>query len=427
MNFWVDIKKMYYSEFFKYSAALLSSNAISQLIAIVTYPFLTRIYGPVIFGEFMLFLTIVSILSIMPTGRYESAIVLPKSEKKAAAIFQLCLILNLLFFILSFFIISIWKNGIASLFDWEQLAGLLPLIPFFVLVSGCWQTLSYYFVRQKRYYNISIYNVSQSIINSGLKYLFGLKGFMQSGLIWGHFLGQFVAASVSLIAGKSALKGIKKVEKAEIVYVAKRYSNFPKFVLPQDLLNTVAGNLPILLLAVYFDMKDIGIFSLALTLGLRPVTLFGNSVYQVFLRKMSERLQNKEKLLHECLLFCKMCLIIILPVFVLFAFIPGKAFGMLFGEEWESIGFYLKLLLPCLFLSILVASFSFIPDIFFRQKTSLHIEIIYLILKVISLFVGIYFKNFNWAIISYCCTVTFMLTLKLVWYYRLIRKYELSL
>ncbi len=427
MGFWNDIKKIYYSEFFKYSAALLSSNAISQVIAILAYPLITRIYAPEIFGEFMLFFTIVSILSVMPTGRYELAIVLPDSEKKAAAIFQLCIFLNLCFFAVLYLIIFFWKDGIASSFDQQQLAHLFPLIPVFVLLTGCWQALNYYFVRQKRYYNISIYNITQSVFNSGLKCLLGLKGFMQSGLILGQFLGQFLASVISLVAGRSSLKPLRKIEKDQIVYVAKKYSNFPKFVLPQDLLNSLAGNLPILLLSAYFEMEEIGIFSLALSLGLRPVTLFGNSVYQVFFKKMQERLQNKEKMIHECFLFCKMCFIIILPVFVLFLFIPEKAFGLLFGEKWIEVGFYIKILLPCLFLSIFVASFAFIPDIFFRQKTSFQFEVVFLILKAVSLLVGIYFKSFNLAVVSYSVVVSLMLVLKLVWYYRLIKKYEISL
>jgi O-antigen/teichoic acid export membrane protein len=427
MSSWNKIKNLYASEFFKYSAALLSSNVLSQIIGILAYPFITRIYGPDIFGEFSLFLSIVGILSLCSTWKYELAIILPKSEKKAVALFQLSILLSVLFFVLSFFIIFMWKGEIAAFFNQECLLPLLPFLPFFVLLTGLWQTLNFYFIRQKKYYNISTYNITQSIIGSGLKCLLGIKGRLRSGLGWGSISGQCLAVAISLIAGKSHLKAVKKIEKARIAQVAKTYSNFPKFELPNELLNTFAANLPILLLSVYFDMKEIGFFSLALMVGFRPVNLFSTSVYQVLFKKMSERLQNKKNLKKELILFCKICTITILPFIILFAFISERAFGIFFGSEWVVAGFYLKWMLPWLFMSALVPSLSFIPDLFFKQKTAMLIEVFYLILRVISLLIGIYYQSFHLAIILYCAISTFRYITLFFWYFYLVKKYETSL
>jgi O-antigen/teichoic acid export membrane protein len=222
------------------------------------------------------------------------------------------------------------------------------------------------------------------------------------------------------------MKGITKIDRSQIIQAAKVYSNFPKFELPHALLNTFASNLPVLLLSFYFDMEAIGLFSLAVTIGFRPINLFTTSVYQVLFRRGSERIRNKGKLKEECLLFCKICVYFILPFFILMLFVPDELFGTLFGQQWEGVGFYLKLLLPGLFLSIMIASLSFIPDIFFKQKTAMNIEIIYVILKIIALSFGIYCRNFDVAIITYCCIVVLMLVIKLIWYFRLIKEYELS-
>jgi O-antigen/teichoic acid export membrane protein len=424
MKIWDNIKKTYASEFFKYSAALLSSNAISQLIAILAYPLITRIYSREIFGEFNVFFSIVSVLSILPTGKYELAIVLPKSEKKAFALFQLCLILNLCLFVVTFVILFFWKEGIASLFKQEHLKDLLPFLPFLILLAGLWQALNYFFIRQKKYYNISAYNITQSIISSGLKCLLGIKGFIQSGLVWGTFLGQFLAILISFSKSGISLKKIRKVKKVELMDVAKMYSNFPKFEMPHEMLNSFAGNLPVLLLSIYFEMGEIGLFSLALTVGFRPVNLFCNSVYQVLFKKTSERVHHRENFKNELLLFCKMCMVGILPFFLFFFFISEWIFGLLFGLEWKEAGYYLKLMLPWLFMVVLVASISFVPDLFFKQKTAMKIEIIYVILRIIALILGIYSQNFHLAILLYCGISAFMLIVKLLWYFRLIKKYE---
>ena len=426
MSFLSQIKRFYASEFFKFAVVLLSSNAIAQAIGFVAYPIITRLYSPEIFGVFNLFLSIANVLMLLTTGQYELAIVLPESEKKATALFQLSLLLTVGVALFFSIIIGLFGKNIVILFHHEQLALLLPYLPFYLLLWGFWQTINYYFVRQKRYYNLSVYNVTQSVSGAGMKCLLGFKGFLALGLVYGQLFGQFLATSISVISGRSAFKHLKQWDKQEIVTVAKTYSNFPKFQLPHGLLNTLAGNLPVLLLSFYFEMEKIGLFSLALTVGLTPVMLFSNSVFQVMFRRASERVQNKGELKNDCLMFCKLCLIFILPLFILFAFVPNSVFGLLFGQHWINVGFYLKLLLPCLFLSILVASLSFLPDLFFKQKIAAQIEFIYAILKAIALLSGVYLKNFDLAVIFYCIVVTFMLIVKLIWYFRIIKKYEFS-
>lgn len=421
------IKNIYSSEFFKYSGALLSSNVLAQIIGFVLYPVITRLYNPDIFGVFNLFLNIVGILVLLTTAKYNIAIVLPKSEKKAVALVQLSLLLTVCVSFIFFIIVNLFGKNIAAFFHQERLAPLLPYVPLYLLLFGFWQTLNYYFVRQKRYYNLSFYNITQSVVSSGMKCFWGFNGFLTFGLLWGQLLGQFLATLTAVISGRSFLKHIKRWDKKEIVNVAKVYSNFPKYQLPHGLLNALAGNLPILLLSFFFEMKDIGLFSLALVVGLTPVMLFGNSVYQVMIRRMSEKIQNQTKLSNDCFLFCKTCVIFLLPFFILFAFIPNDVFGFLFGQHWQGVGFFLKLLLPFLFLSILVASLSFIPQIFSKQRISVRIEFIYIVLKAIALLLGAYFQSFNLAIVIHSVIVTIMLSVKLIWYFRIIKKYEQSL
>ena len=405
---------------------MLSSNAIAQVIGFLAYPVITRLYSPENFGIFNIFLSIAGLLILLTTGRYELAIVLPKSEKKASALFQLSLLLTGCVALFFGIIVSLFGKNIVSLFHQEQLAPLLPYLPFYLLLWGTWKTLNYYFMRQKRYYNLSVYNITQSVVGAGMKCLFGFKSFLSFGLMWGQLLGQFFAISVSVISGRKSFKHLKHWNKKEIIDVAKEYSNFPKFQLPQVLLNALADYLPILLLSFYFEPGKIGLFSLALTIGFASMLLAG-SAYQMLFRKMSERVQNKEKIMTNCLLFCKMCLVFILPFFILIMFMPDSFFTLLFGIKWTGVGFYIKCILPWFFLEIINGSLLFIPNLFFRQKTTMIIEMIYMTIRIISLLTGIYFHNFELAIVLFSGASVLMIAVKLIWYFRLIKKYESSL
>ncbi|MDR2057096.1 MAG: lipopolysaccharide biosynthesis protein [Dysgonamonadaceae bacterium] len=418
------IKKIASSEFFKYSAALLSSNAVAQVIGFIIYPVITRIYSKETFGEFNLFFSIAGILTLFATGRYNLAIILPESEKKALALFQLSMLLTLGFSLL-LCIPAFWgKNLFADLFNRKELSTLLPLLPLFVLISGSWNVMNYYFTRQKKYYNISIYNISQSVVNAISKCLLGLKGFVHFGLIWGTFFGQFSALVIAFFKSDFPLHKVLRINKAEIKEVAKTYSNFPKYELPNESLIAIAGNLPVLLLSVYFDMAEIGLYALALAVASNPVYIFANSMYQVLFERFSGKVRTGEKIKRELVRFCKVCFIAILPFFILFMFISEWVFGLLFGAEWCRAGLYFKYMLPWQFMVILTLSLCCIPDVFFKQKAAMKIELIHITVRIISLSAGIYFNNFQLAIALYCTVSVIISGIKLVWYFNLVKQYD---
>ena len=405
---------------------MLSSNAISQVIGIVAYPVITRLYAPELFGEFNLFLSIAGILILLTTGRYELAIVLPESEKKATALFHLSLLLTVCISFLFFILIQLFDKSIISFFHQEQLALLLPYLPVYLLLWGVWRTLNNFFIRQKKYYSLSAYNISQSVAGMGIKCFFGLKGFFSLGLLWGQLLGQFLAVTVSVVLGRSSFKRLKPWDKQEIIAVAKTYSNFPKFQLPQGLLNGFSDYLPVLLLSFYFEPGKIGLFSLVLTIGF-ALMLFAGSIYQTMFRKISEQIQNQKKIMNDCLLFVKMCLIAMLPFFILIMFMPDRFFTILLGLKWTGFGFYLKCMLPWLFLEMMNISLLFIPNLFFRQKTAMIIEIIYVASRIIALLSGAYFRNFDLAIGLFSAVSALITAIKLIWYFRLVKKYDATL
>ena len=78
---WIEsIKSISKTDTAKNSAILLMANVISQLLGIVFYPILTRIYSPDDFGLLNLFGSIAGILTLCSTAEYQYSIMLPKSR-----------------------------------------------------------------------------------------------------------------------------------------------------------------------------------------------------------------------------------------------------------------------------------------------------------------------------------------------------------
>ena len=63
-------------EFLKNVATLISGATFVQIVAILIYFILSRIYTPEDFGVFGLYMSIVSITGIIATGKYEMAVLL---------------------------------------------------------------------------------------------------------------------------------------------------------------------------------------------------------------------------------------------------------------------------------------------------------------------------------------------------------------
>ena len=103
----VHIKNRAKSEFTKNVLTLMTGTSIAQAIPIAITPILTRIYSPNEFGLFALYMSIVSVVVIMATGRYELAIVLPKNNEDAANIVALSLVITLFISLLSLIVITV--------------------------------------------------------------------------------------------------------------------------------------------------------------------------------------------------------------------------------------------------------------------------------------------------------------------------------
>lgn len=79
----MDLRTLLKSSGVRNFSKLLSANVVAQVIGLVVYPILTRMYAPEDFGLLNLFLSIGGVLTILATAEYYNAIVLPKKNRKA--------------------------------------------------------------------------------------------------------------------------------------------------------------------------------------------------------------------------------------------------------------------------------------------------------------------------------------------------------
>ena len=424
MKYLSDIRNIIHTDAAKNSAKLLSATIVAQAIGLIIYPALTRLYSPEDFGLFNLFSSIGGILVLLATAEYQYAIVLPKRDKDAIALFQTGSFIALV--VIAFIALTIpFRHNIANLFNTPELADWYFLLPLFVAGSAFWNLLNYWLTRKKQFSNISIYQLSQSIINSGTKYFFGISGFLAGGLIVSSVVGCIASFIISLTMAlrKYAIQ-FTHISVSRCKYVANKYANFPKFSLVRALVNQFFGQIPVLLLTPVFGTSSIGYWSMAVLLAFTPVNMISRSVYQVLFQKMNHDTQSQRPLTA----FYKKLVIYTLLIAsagscILYPFLPTLTQWLL-GDTWDTTGIYIRYMLPWLTFSLIVASTGFIPDLFFKQRTGLFFEILLATTRLIGVLIGIFAHNFTVAIAGYAFGSAIVTCTQLGWFWILIKRYD---
>ncbi len=406
---------------------LLSANVFAQAIGLLVYPVLTRMYAPEDFGVLSLFASISGVLIILSTLGYHEAIVLPKEEEDAHAITVFSFSLIAATSLLLFFSIP-FAGKIAGIFNSPTLENFYWLLPIYVLLSGIWNVLNYWFIRQKEYGRISGFQMSQSIFSCIYKVGFGKFGMLHGGLIYSAILSLLCSLVLSIMRLlKTHLYPLMTWNWSECKAAARTYSNFPKYSLPHSLINTFAGQMPVLLLSPFFSSREVGFWSLALLLSYVPISLITRALYQVYFQKVSEWVNNRKSIVPFFRRFTLLTLGLIVPFFIGLWFVLPTLTSWLLGREWTITGQYIRWLLPWLVCNTLCASTGYLYDIFFKQKQGLYFEILVLICRVIGLGIGIEYNSFEIAIAGYALGGALANGIQYIWLMWLVRQYEDSL
>ena len=118
---------------------------------------------------------------------------------------------------------------------------------------------------------------------------------MAGGLLYGSVIAPLLTV---LIIGAVAWTTDKApaiiISRQERLAAAREYKKFPLYAQPRALVNTLSSNLPILLLTPAFGLSDAGLFGMAMTLAVRPLSMLTNSVYQVLFQRTAAKISEKK-------------------------------------------------------------------------------------------------------------------------------------
>jgi len=372
------------SEFTRNVLTLMTGTTIAQAIPIAISPILTRIYTPEDFGIFALYISIASILSLIATGRYELAIMLPTKDKDAVNIVALSLFISFFVSFIALLIVSIFNTQITSLLGNPDISSWLYFIPLTVLFTGIYQSFNYWSNRKKEYKRLATSKVIQSTTTATTNLSMGFAGFGSSGLVLASVLGQGVVASfLAQRVYKEGLYRLKDIETIKILVMLKKYKKLPLFNLPNALIDGIRVSGISILIAKNFTTASLGQFSLAWKIVQTPTALIGSSLSQVFFQKIATA--KRADLYLIVTKFLLKSTLISLPIFLFIYICAEDIFAIVFGQEWRLAGEIASLLSPWIFFNFLTAPMGNLFIVLNRQEIVLVVSLFYMLVPLMIL------------------------------------------
>jgi O-antigen/teichoic acid export membrane protein len=365
----------------------MTGTTIAQAIPIAISPILTRIYTPEDFGIFSLYMSVVSIVSVIATGRYELAIMLPKKNTDAANIVALSILISFIISFITLLVVFIFNRTITDLLGNEAISNWLYFIPVTVLFTGIYQSFNYWANRKKEYKRLALSRVLQSFTSSGSNLGMGFDGFGFSGLILGNLFGQFI--STVYLVRRVLLddrKYMNVISKNIMVLLLKKYIKFPKFDLSASLLNVSAQQVSNILFNTMFNSTIAGYYYLTQRMLGLPVSIVAASILDVFKEKASKDfLSNGNAKEIYIKTFKQLFFLSLIPSILLYIF-AIDIFTLVFGSAWAISGEYARILIPMLFLRFISSPLSFMLYIGEKQELNLFGNLLFFMGTLLSFY-----------------------------------------
>jgi O-antigen/teichoic acid export membrane protein len=374
------LEKAFSTDFFRNSLILLTGTVAAQIIPVLMQLFLRRVFSPEQFGAFSVYMSILGILSIIVTLRYEMAIVLPDDNTDAVNLLGLTIGLSFIFNIVLAVVIFLFHLPIIHVFNFPEKYGLfLYFIPPGVFLFSSYQAINYWLIRIKAFKASSINKVSRRAAEGVVQIIFGIVK-LPVGLVMADLFGNLVN---NLSGINQLLKHnieFKSIRINRIFLLWKRYIHFPKYNLLPAVLDTFTLAMPIFLINKFFSSTCAGFVDLTQLAIVAPLSIISATISQVLLQKISEKRQANQPILRNVVSLSIVLFSIAFIVLLVIQLWSTSLFQFVFGDKWIISGQIAKILVLSYSIRFIVSPLSIIFIALEKIRTQAFWQIFYFLL-----------------------------------------------
>lgn len=384
------IQKLQNSTFFKNTLKISSGALFGQIITLLTFPVVTRIYGDSIIGEWTFLTTVSYIVNSFSDIGLINAMMMEKDDENMQQTYKV--ITSCVFFIslLAAMIFYIYINFISPSFI--SLNPLFTAIYLFFSIFTLQQIQTCYtWLNRKSKYKVLMKNpIINNITYSTLAIILGLLGIKQ----YGYFISWILGQIITLLVMKSHLpKCFFSFKLNEYKKVFKRNKKFITYQLPTGILTELKNNIPNLLIKPLFGVNVLGQYSASTRLIAMPVNLIGTSIGKVLFQTSSDMVRSNKSIgkftYKSAIISMKLAII---PVIIILA-LGDVLFKLYLGPDWDIAGNIVRILSIQAFFLFLSICLQGIPISINKQKYAMLFCAAQIFVIISSLTISTYLFN----------------------------------
>jgi O-antigen/teichoic acid export membrane protein len=409
------------SDLIRNIAILISGTTIAQLIPILLQPLLRRFFLPEVFGAYAVYLSLIGILIMVASLKFELAIILPEDDETASNLLALTVLLNFCFCSLILLVIIAFRASVLNLFNIpEPYSIYLYFIPLGVFLYSMYQSINFWLIRKKRFFLLSLNKFLRRGTEGSGQVALMFAG-SSAGLVIGDVLGQIVnCVSGTVQAFRNGFE-LRYLSIAKFGYIIRKYIEYPKFNLLPSFMSACSYLMPALMINRFFSTEFTGYFDLSKLMLSIPLALVATSISNVLLQMVSEQYRNKLSFARNLYPIIILVVLICLIEIIVIRLWGKELFIFFFGNEWELSGIISKVLVWAFAFNFLTASFS---SLFISMKKIKLLSVwqLFYFLAILSL---IFFRRFSFekfvqtyvVIEIICSTLITFLMIYVIWSY----------
>jgi len=370
---------------------LAGGTAAAQVITVLATPLLTRLYNPEDFGVLSVYASLLTIIAVIASLRYQLAIPIAENDEDAANVVALSLLVVIGMTILTTVFVGFFRHPIVDILNCPSLATYLWLLPVGLLLVGTYQVFQYWAIRSKAFSAIARTKLAQALSMVGVQ--LGGHTFGPLALLVAQVFGQMAGiTSLCVLAVRKRWDAFKKVRTAGIVIAMVRYKRFPLYSTWGAIFNTAGSQLPPLLFAVLFNVSSAGFYLLAHRVLAIPVRFIGGSVAEVFFSSAVDahrqgQLKQLVADIHEKLAH------FIMPPLVIIVLAGPDLFSLIFGAEWRLAGEFSRWIAIYIYFQFVTSPLSQLFSVLEKQLQGTLFQALLLIAQAGGLFVGALYNS----------------------------------
>ncbi|MEE1867158.1 lipopolysaccharide biosynthesis protein [Pseudomonas auratipiscis] len=371
------------SNYWKSVASVLTGATLAQVIPILGSLVIARIYSPAEFGIFASWLGLVTLLSVVLSARFETALAIePDGEPRRIAVLATLVTACLMALV----------AGLGVALAMALLPELLKGVPWVLVVGAVPTALALTFAvtwqswaaAEGNYRSLSGMRLIQAATVTLIQILVGFQFATAGALAMGHFAGVLIAvvASTWLMPTGRFPAGTCV---SSIIDFWRRHKRFPIFSLPADSINAAAAQLPVLVVTSRFGAEVGGLLAMTMKILGAPIGLLGKAVLDVFKRHAATSYRERGECRAEYLRTFKVLLLASLLFCAVMVPWSEHLFALAFGESWREAGIMAIWMLPVFALRFIASPLSYMVYIAGKQHLDLFWQVALLLVTCASL------------------------------------------